>query len=135
MPMDAYRSGDSFMVRLDMPGIDPDTLEAAITYAVPGLSDSTFTLHTAGWDSVAVEVDDRLIFKFPRSEAAELALVREARLLEMVRPAVTIRVPDLIVHHGPPLFSQHTKLQGEHLVTAHPGEPPPQSSSERRRRR
>src|SRR5918992_2260809 len=30
MPMDAYRSGDSFLVRLDMPGIDPDTLDLTV---------------------------------------------------------------------------------------------------------
>ena len=30
MPMDAYRSGDSFVVRLDLPGIDPDTLDLTV---------------------------------------------------------------------------------------------------------
>jgi HSP20 family protein len=30
MPMDAYRSGDTFVVRLDMPGIDPDTLDLTV---------------------------------------------------------------------------------------------------------
>jgi HSP20 family protein len=30
MPMDAYRSGDSFMVRLDMPGIVPDSLDLTV---------------------------------------------------------------------------------------------------------
>jgi HSP20 family protein len=30
MPMDAYRSGDSFVVRLDLPGIDPETLDLTV---------------------------------------------------------------------------------------------------------
>src|SRR5918999_1858256 len=30
MPMDAYRSGDSFVARLDLPGIDPDTLDLTV---------------------------------------------------------------------------------------------------------
>ncbi len=30
MPMDAYRSGDSFVVRLDLPGIDPDSLDLTV---------------------------------------------------------------------------------------------------------
>jgi hypothetical protein len=38
-------------------------------------------------------------------------------LLAVVRPAVTMPVPDLAIHPGPPLFSSHTKLRGEHLLT------------------
>jgi hypothetical protein len=95
----------------------PETLRAAITGSLPELSDSKFTLLTAGWDCVAVDVDGRLIFKFPRHEAAEEALVREASLLAVIRPAVTMPVPDLTLHPGPPLFSCHIKLEGEHLLT------------------
>src|SRR5690606_3375785 len=71
------------------------------------------------WDCVAVDVDDRLIFKFPRHEAAERALVTEASLLAVIRPAVTMPVPDLTLHPGPPPFSRHAKLKGEHLLTRH----------------
>jgi hypothetical protein len=91
---------------------------AAITAAFPELSTSTFRLLTTGWHSAAVDVDDRLIFKFPRDEVARKALVREAGLLAVVRPAVTMPVPDLTLHPGPPPFSRHEKLKGEHLVSA-----------------
>ena len=30
MPMDAYRSGDDFVVRLDLPGIDPESLDLTV---------------------------------------------------------------------------------------------------------
>ncbi|MGQ0832655.1 MAG: Hsp20/alpha crystallin family protein [Microthrixaceae bacterium] len=30
MPMDAFREGDRFTVRLDVPGIDPDTIELTV---------------------------------------------------------------------------------------------------------
>ncbi|WP_221931020.1 aminoglycoside phosphotransferase family protein [Telmatospirillum sp. J64-1] len=73
---------------------------------------------TAGWDSIAVDVDDRLIFKFPRHDAAEQALRTEASLLAVIRPAVAMPVPDLILCPGPPLFSRHAKLKGEHLLAA-----------------
>lgn len=95
----------------------PEKLRAAITGSFPELSDSEFTLLTAGWDCVAVDVDDRLIFKFPRHDAAEKAVVSEASLLAIIRPAVTMPVPDLTIHPGPPLFSRHIKLRGEHLLT------------------
>src|SRR5690606_774304 len=72
----------------------------------------------AGWDCVAVDVAERLIFKFPRHARAEENLTREARLLSAVRPKVTMTVPNLSLHQGPPLFSRHEKIDGEHLVTA-----------------
>ncbi len=45
--------------------------------------------------------------------------MREAGLLAVVRPAVTMPVPDLTLHPGPPLFSRHVKLQGEQLLARH----------------
>ena len=96
-----------------------ETFRAAITGLFPELSDSVFTLATQGWDCVAVDVDDRFIFKFPRHAAGEKSLVTEASLLAVIRPAVTMPVPEMTLHAGPPLFSWHTKLRGEHLLSAH----------------
>lgn len=95
-----------------------DSLRKTILAAFPDLAGSAFTLATAGWHSIAVDVDDRLIFKFPRHEIAEKALIKEASLLSAIRPNVSMAVPDLKLHEGPPLFSGHGKLKGEHLVTA-----------------
>lgn len=44
-------------------GMIPDTLRAAIIRSFPELADAQFT-PIVSWDSVAVDVDDRLIFKF-----------------------------------------------------------------------
>jgi hypothetical protein len=94
-------------------------LRGVIVAAFPELELARFTLHAAGWDSFAVDVDDRLIFKFPRHAAAETRLKAEAGLLAAVRPAVTMQLPDQQLHLGPPLFSRHEKLKGEHLLAAH----------------
>ncbi|WP_395448375.1 phosphotransferase family protein [Aminobacter sp. UC22_36] len=94
-----------------------DAFRSAIVRAFAELEDASFTLLAPGWHSNAVDVDDRLVFKFPRHEAAEQALSREARLLALVRPGVTMPVPDLTLHGGPPVFSRHDKLRGEHLLT------------------
>jgi hypothetical protein len=61
-------------------GIELDRWRAAITRSFPELSDAEFT-SIVSWDSVAVDVDDRLIFKFPRHAVAERALVAEAACL------------------------------------------------------
>jgi hypothetical protein len=93
-------------------------LRGIIVATFPELVLARFKLHAAGWDSFAVDVDDRLIFKFPRHAAAETRLRSEAGLLAAVRPAVSMRLPDQQLHLGPPLFSRHEKLKGEHLLAA-----------------
>lgn len=92
------------------------SLKATLLTHFPDLAEARFTLHTIGWHSIAVDVDDRLIFKFPRHDEAERALRTEASLLRVIRPAVTMPVPDLVLYDGPPPFSRHAKLPGEHLV-------------------
>lgn len=84
----------------------------------PELSDASFTLLTQGWDSLAVDVDDRFMFKFPRDEQGGEDLRREAAILAVVRPRLTLPVPDLQFFETPRPFSRHTKLTGEHLLTA-----------------
>ena len=94
-------------------------LVAVITARLPHLRAARFTLRSAGWDSVAVDVDDRLIFKFPRHAEGEAGLRLEASILQLVRRHVSLRVPVLTLHETPLLFSQHDKIPGEHLLTTH----------------
>ncbi|MEZ2131772.1 MULTISPECIES: aminoglycoside phosphotransferase family protein [unclassified Sinorhizobium] len=95
-----------------------DEFRSLIIGLFPELAASTFRLATKGWDSTAVDVDDRLIFKFPRHGVAKRALLREAALLAVIRPSISTAVPDMRIHEGPPLFSVHAKVKGEHLLTA-----------------
>lgn len=101
-----------------VPEPDIRSLTAAIVDVFPEHAASRFTAFSSGWDSIAIDVDDRLVFKFPRNEEARQRLAVEARLLAVIRPAVSMPVPDLTLHRGSLLFSRHVKLPGEHLVTA-----------------
>jgi aminoglycoside phosphotransferase (APT) family kinase protein len=92
----------------------PEDCRHAILAAYPHLAGSVFSVAGKGWHSLAVEAGG-LIFKFPEGEEAESALLREAKLLAAVRPLVTMPVPDMTVHPGPPLFSKHGKLPGRTL--------------------
>jgi aminoglycoside phosphotransferase (APT) family kinase protein len=91
-------------------------MQPAIARAFPELATGAFTAQTRGWDSFAIDVDDRLIFKFPRHEAAHERLLREAALLAIIHPAVTLPTPKMTLHAGPPPFSRHDKLHGDHLT-------------------
>ncbi|WP_439598691.1 phosphotransferase family protein [Falsiroseomonas sp.] len=93
-------------------------LRAAILAAFPDLADARFTLLTDGWESQAVDVDDRLIFRFPRFERGVAALQREARLLAVIGPALPVAVPRTRFHPGPPCFAWHAKLPGTSLLAA-----------------
>jgi aminoglycoside phosphotransferase (APT) family kinase protein len=103
---------------------DLDRYRAAIFRAFPDLAASAFRLLAESWDSMAVEADGRLVFKFPRHEAAARRLRKEAALLAVIRPSVSLSIPDLVLEEGPPLFSRHAKIPGEHLLTAHYAELP-----------
>lgn len=65
-----------------------------------------------GWHSLAIDIGDRFIAKFPEGMEAEQALRREASLLALVGPRLTMAVPRMTIHEGPPLFSLHGKLHG-----------------------
>ena len=100
------------------PAPDFDACQVAIVRAFPELAGAVFTPQAHGWDSFAIDADDRLIFKFPRHEAGRAGLVREAALLAIIHPAVTLPTPNMSLHPGPPLFSRHDKLRGEYLEPA-----------------
>lgn len=93
-------------------------MRRAIIEVHPALAGSDFAVAGKGWHSLAVEVDGRLIFKFPDGEEAEAALRREARLLAAVRPHLTLPVPRMALHTAPRLFSEHEKLPGGTLERA-----------------
>ena len=95
----------------------PETgYRSIIVDSFPELRGSTFSIITQGWHSVAIDVDDRLIFKFPKDEVARAALLKEAALLKIIRRAVRLPVPELSIHEGPPIFSRHEKLKGGYLL-------------------
>ncbi|MBB3527564.1 aminoglycoside phosphotransferase family protein [Rhizobium redzepovicii] len=99
-----------------MTELNASEFRSLIISVFPKLTGSAFKLAAKGWDSLAVDVDDTLIFKFPRHSGAERALVKEAALLDIIRPSLSMAVPDMHIHDGPPIFSSHAKIDGEHLI-------------------
>lgn len=98
-----------------MTATDADALKAAAIAAMPDLAGERFTLLGEGWDSVALSAGG-LVLKFPRHAEAEARLRAEARLLEAVRPRVSLPVPEMTLHDGPQVFSSHPRIEGGHLT-------------------
>lgn len=89
---------------------------AQVLSANPELGGLSFNVLNAGWESVALDVADTYIFKFPRNAEAARSVEKEARLLSVVRPLIEMAVPDLELFPGPPMFSRHRKIPGSHLL-------------------
>ena len=99
-----------------MTELDASEFRSLIISVFPHLTGAVFRLAAKGWASIAIDVDDTLIFKFPRNLTAERALQKEAALLDVIRPSLSMAIPDMRIHDGPPVFSSHTKIEGEHLI-------------------
>jgi aminoglycoside phosphotransferase (APT) family kinase protein len=101
----------------DAPADVPPDIRAALIGAFPRFGQARLSIAGRGWHSLAIDIDDRFIAKFPQGAEAESALRREAKLLSAVRPHLTQPVPDMqLVENGPLLFSLHEKLGGEILL-------------------
>lgn len=84
----------------------------------PQFAGARFTILADGWDSVALDVDDRYIIKFPRHEIAEQSLRREVLLLSVIAPRVLMPVPRMDLHDIPVTHTIHAKLPGHALDPA-----------------
>lgn len=94
----------------------PAAYRAAILAVRPDLAAAPMVAHTAGWDSLGVEAGDYL-FKFPKTPIAESRLRREVKYLDLIRPRVPLRIPELRIHDQPLTFSEHRMIPGRILVT------------------
>ncbi len=93
----------------------PDSYRAAIFAARPAFRELSISVAGRGWHSLALDIGGQFIAKFPESAEAEAALRREASLLALVAPKLTLPVPQMTLHEGPPVFSLHGKLHGDTL--------------------
>lgn len=64
MPMDAYRSGDEFVVAFDLPGVSPDAIELDVERNV--LTVKAERRPTASGDNVEMQVAERPLGVFSR---------------------------------------------------------------------
>ena len=96
-------------------------LQRFLTDQFPDQQDAALIELAAGWDSAAYAFGGRIVVKLPKHAAARERLRREAALLTLVRPRVTLPVPDLHLVEGEPLFSWHEMLPGEQLLAGQYG--------------
>lgn len=95
---------------------NPALLHDRLAAVVPELADAPFEVLGGGWDCIAIDVADAWIFKFPRSPGLVASLRREHAILGLIRPRVSLPVPEMVLHEDAEgLFSQHRKIPGRAL--------------------
>ena len=96
---------------------NPEFYRPFIVQLFPNLRGAGLKMHQ-GWYSIAIDADNRLIFKFPKNDLARQALKKEAILLAVIQPRIRMRVPEMQLHEegkGEIFFSIHKKIPGEAL--------------------
>ena len=98
--------------------LDIAAMRQAVVAQFPNLAGLAVVVHDDWWDNVALEIGARWICKFPRDEDSRDALRREAALLAVLHPRLTIAVPAMELIERPAVFTRHRMLPGKGLLSA-----------------
>lgn len=95
-----------------------------IVACFPELAIESCAIHSQGWDSVAVLVNDDLIFRFPKRRDVEPQYLFERQLLPALASALPLRVPDVAFFWPsgatyPGVFIGHHLIGGQQLAIEH----------------
>ena len=91
MPMDAYRSGDEFVVCFDLPGVDPDAVELDVERNVLTVKAERRPLPTG--DDIQMQVSERPLGVFSRQLFLGDTLDTEHITADYDAGVLTIRIP------------------------------------------
>lgn len=99
---------------------DPDLAPAlaALSALHPELAGAPVQVLSHSWDCIALDLGGRFIAKLPRHARAAASLRREVALLHLIGPRLPLPVPAPVLHEGPPLFTLHRRIPGDHLPPA-----------------
>ncbi len=70
------------------------SLVKTIEQQFPSLRASSARRILTGWDNVVLDINNRIIFRFPRFKAAEKSLQREIKLLSSLSGRLSVPIPD-----------------------------------------
>ncbi|MTD54919.1 Hsp20/alpha crystallin family protein [Amycolatopsis pithecellobii] len=90
MPMDAYRSGDEFVVSFDLPGVNPDAIELDIERNVLTVRAERRPLHP---DDAQMQISERRLGVFSRQLFLGDSLDTEHIAAGYEAGVLTIRIP------------------------------------------
>lgn len=91
MPMDAYRAGDTYVIALDLPGVDPDAIDIDVERNM--LTIKAERRPAAKDDDVQVELSERPLGAFSRQVMLADTLDTERIGADYEAGVLTLRIP------------------------------------------
>jgi aminoglycoside phosphotransferase (APT) family kinase protein len=97
-----------------IPNFDLDTIQRVIITDFPELKIEKITLIDNGWDNVVVEINDDLIFRFPKDDGVNFDV--EVKILNFLKDKISLQIPKIKFLGKSFTYMGYPKIQGGNLT-------------------
>lgn len=97
-----------------IPHFDLDTIQNAIVSDFPDLKIEKITLIDNGWDNVVVEINNDLIFRFPKDDEVNFDV--EVKTLDILKDKTSLQIPKIKFLGKSFTYMGYPKIQGGNLT-------------------
>lgn len=94
---------------------DKKAISEVLNREIPDLLINSINIIETGWEHLVAEVNEDLIFRFPRERRAVANLEREKKLLDYLKNHISLPIPDYRYFGTDIAFVGYRKIPGVHL--------------------
>lgn len=97
-----------------IPNFELNTIQGVIITDFPELKIEKITLIDNGWDNVVVEINDDLIFRFPKDDGVNFDV--EVKILDFLKDKISLQIPKIKFLGKSFTYMGYPKIQGGNLT-------------------
>lgn len=97
-----------------IPNFELNTIQGVIMADFPDLKIEKITLIDNGWDNVVVEINDQIIFRFPKDDGVNFDI--EVRILNLLQGKISLQIPKIEFIGKSLTYMGYNKIQGGDLT-------------------
>ena len=98
-----------------IPNFELNTIQGVITTDFPDLKIEKITLVDNGWDNVVVEINDNIIFRFPKDNGVNFNT--EVQVLNLLQGKISLQIPKIEFLGKLFTYMGYPKIQGSNLTS------------------
>lgn len=98
-----------------IPNFDLKTIQSVISSDFPELKVEKITLIDNGWDNVVVEINDNIIFRFPKDDGVNFDV--EVKILDILKDKISLQIPKIEFLGKSFTYMGYPKIQGSNLTS------------------
>ncbi len=98
-----------------IPNFELNTIQGVITTDFPDLKIEKITLVDNGWDNVVVEINDNIIFRFPKDNGVNFNT--EVKVLKLLHGKISLQIPKIEFLGKSFTYMGYPKIQGSNLTS------------------